>query len=241
MATTKIGEMDFGDVGGNSNRGPRDEFMRMEPGMNVVRVITKPYAYLSHRVKKEVTDSYAKSKISCSMDPHGSCPLCEMCGEPEKTGVEKAKQRWYIGVLNRKGNKYQIMDVNFGVVNGIKSLVGNTHWGPVDRYDICITFDKSAPPISMYTVQGVPNFNPLTAEEQIIRDKALANVDNLLARCNPPEPAKVLERFNKLRQGTSADVANALAAARSGKTPAVVAAAVASDDDDDFPAYDPNH
>jgi hypothetical protein len=231
MANNKqsFGEMDFSDVGGGNRQ--RDEFMRIENGLNKFRILTKLFQYTSHKVKKTLEDKFASQKVLCSAPVHGTCPLCEMT--PEQ-GVEKAKPRWYIGVLNRKVGKYQILDVNYGVLLGVRQLNNNPDWGDPTKYDIVIDFDRNRPPAQMYQVQGNPNMKPLTAEEQLIRDNALANIDSLKERCVPLDPEKVLERFNKIREATQGDVANALAAAKAGKSPA---AAVAADDDEDFPTY----
>lgn len=72
------------------NRGAeRAAFMRLENGSNVVRVITDPHVYLSHKYKDEAdtsTNSFGE-KIMCSAPLHKSCVLCDNKNQPKSVGL----------------------------------------------------------------------------------------------------------------------------------------------------------
>src|ERR1700722_2335640 len=90
------------DNGGNKSEGRvsnKDLFLRLEDGNNVIRIVTPPFQYLTHKGVKKVGDPGFGRKVSCSM-VHGSCVLCE-------AGL-RASPRFFLGVLHRKSNTYKV-------------------------------------------------------------------------------------------------------------------------------------
>ena len=117
MSNQKFGTTTWDEETGNK-RGQqgdkkRDVFMRLGDGSNPVRVITKPHLYLSHKYKEEGDAGYG-DKIMCSAPLHKSCPLCDR--------KDRAKKRWFVGVIDRKTNTYKILDISVTIYDQLKTL-----------------------------------------------------------------------------------------------------------------------
>ena len=84
MAEIKYGQLNDWNDGEVSLQS---DFMNLQEGSNVLKVLTNPYQFIVHWVKDQ---SNASRKIRCAVI---DCPLC-------KKGI-KPQYRWYIGVLDR--------------------------------------------------------------------------------------------------------------------------------------------
>ncbi len=225
MANQTFGEVSWdSDIGGGEKKqsNSKDLFLRLGEGSNEMRLVTQPFQYLVHKYKKE-GDSGFGQKVSCSMI-HGSCPLC--------AAGDKAKARWFLGVIDRKTKAYKVLDVSYAVFNQIRKLARNTQrWGDPTKYDIDIVVDKNGGATGYYSVQPISK-EPLSAADQVIRDNV--DVDDLKRRATPLTPEQVQKRLDKIN-GVEGSVIRSVAA----PTTAVVAAEASEDDQDDsFPAYD---
>jgi len=223
----KFGEVDYesdvfgGDKKPNNNK---DLFLRLADGPNDVRLVTSPFQYSVHKYKKEGDPGFGQ-KVGCSI-VHGSCPLCEL--------GDKAKSRWFYGVIDRKTGHYKVLDISFAVFSKIRDLARNAKWGDPTKYDITILVKKGAAPNDYYNVQPIPK-EPLSASDQQLKDNA--DLDDLKRRCTPPTAEKVQERMNKINGVDGASNGKKVAAKpTSTKAPAVT---MASDDslEEDFPEY----
>lgn len=214
-------EHTFGEQGWEvepSNGGGSKEFFRFEDGSNEIRLLTKPYKYIIHKVKKNPEDPKDfGTKVMCSKY-HGSCPLCDL--------GEKVQERWFLGVISRHSNSYRILDIGQLVYKQIKSLADNQkRWGDPTKYDIDIVFNKNGGATGMYLVQPIAK-DPLSAEDIKIRDSM--KIEDLIKRVTPPSPETVRERMNKIRDFSATATKPA-----AGKKP--TKPAVSTDGDDEFP------
>ena len=192
-----FGEVSYeADINGGDNKkqSSKDLFLRLAEGPNEVRLVTAPFQYLTHKYKKDENNpkDFGR-KVGCSI-MHGSCPLCEM--------GDKAKQRWFYGVIDRKTGLYKVLDVSYAVFSQIRKLARNQRWGDPTKYDINIEVDKAAPPPQYYTVQPLGK-EPLSATDQQIKDNA--DLDDLKRRCTPPEPGVVQKIIDKINGVVPAD------------------------------------
>lgn len=218
---------------GKKNTNNKDLFLRLDEGSNELRLITQPYQYLVHKVKKDPTNPKDfGQKVGCSAI-HGNCPLCDV--------GDKAKPRWLLGVISRKTGTYKILDISFAVFSQIRKLARNTQrWGDPTKYDVDIVVDKAGGPTNYYSVQPISK-EPLSATDQKIKDEA--DLDDLKRRVTPPTAEVVSKRVEKIR-GVGGDVAPAAVSTATG--PASVAKtaapAVSMTDDEElsetFPSYD---
>jgi hypothetical protein len=228
-----FGEISWGDdvFNDNSKKNSKDLFLRLEEGSNELRLITQPYQYSVHKVKKEPNNPKDfGQKVNCSAI-HGSCPLC--------AEGDKPKPRWFLGVISRKTGAYKILDVSFAVFSQIRKYARNTQrWGDPTKYDIDIVVDKNGGATGYYSVQAISK-EPLSAADQLIKDNA--DLDDLKRRVTPPTPEVVAQRVEKIRGGEVAtaktDAPTAVKSAAKAK-PAVVQTMADDEDLDEFPAYD---
>ena len=176
MAELTYGQLDSWD---DAKVSGASDFMKLELGSNEVRIFTNPYQFVVHW---ESDASGTTRKIKCALE---NCPLC-------KKG-SKAQYRWYLGVINRKTNQAEILEVSSQILNGIKSLVNNPKWGDVKMYDIDIKRGK-AKSNPLYSVMPDPNKGPLTESEQAMV-KEFSDMSNLTKLIQPSTPEEILEKM----------------------------------------------
>lgn len=193
MANVTFGEVDWnsdlGFNGGNTEKktANKDLWLRLEEGSNVVRLVTQPHQYITHKSVKKVGDKGFGQKVGCST-VHGSCPLCEK-------GL-KAGPRWLLGVIDRKTNTFKILDISYQVFSQIRKYARNVAvWGDPQKYDIDIVVDKNGGPTGYYAVQPIPH-KPLSAADQKIKDDA--DVEELKRKVTAPSPEIVQKRLDKI-------------------------------------------
>jgi hypothetical protein len=232
-----FGEISWNDDvfgGGDSKKNTKDLFLRLDEGSNEMRLVTQPFQYLVHKIKKDPNNPKDfGQKVSCSA-AHGSCPAC--------AEGDKAKQRWLIGVISRKTGTYKILDISFAVFSQIRKYARNTaRWGDPTKYDIDIVVDKNGSPMSYYSVQAISK-EPLSAADQVLKDSA--DLDDLKRRVTPLTPEQVQKRMDKIKgiEGatTAAAPASAPAAAAAKKANTKTATVNMTDDEElgeSFPDY----
>lgn len=232
MTTATFGEISYSDDvfggEGKKNTNSKDLFLRLEEGSNELRLVTAPFQYLVHKYKKDPTNPKDfGQKVSCSQ-LHGECPLCN--------AGDKAKPRWFYGVISRKTGTYKILDISFAVFSQIRKLARNTaRWGDPTKYDIDIVVDKNGGATGYYSVQPISK-EPLSAADQMIKDNA--DLEDLKRRCTPLTAEQVQKRIDKINGVASPVTATSLPAASPAKAKAP---AVSMTDDEElaetFPDY----
>jgi hypothetical protein len=221
----KHGEVSWGDssLGGESkSSGGKDQFLKLVPGSNLIRVLTQPYQYYQHKYKFEGEKGYGH-RISCSAK-HGSCPVCAKGDKPKK--------RWFLGVIDRKTNSYRMLDVSWSVLSDIQTYAQDADWGDPIEYDFDIVVNPHGGPQGYYKAVAKPK-RPLSAQDLMTKEKIdLARLERL---CTPPEPSKVEERFQSLMQefvhGGSGEDSQV-------SKPVSFSSTSASNDDEEFPNSD---
>ena len=165
----------------------KDVYTRLEPGNNILRLVTIPYQYYAHKYKEE-GDAGFGDKVACSMPLHKSCPLCAL--------KDKPKRRWYVGVINRTQKRFEILDISVSVYKHLQELSRDESWGDPTTYDINIKVDKDGGATGYYTVIARPK-TPLSEEDLAIKKSVVE--EDLVRKCTPPEPKWVLDRINFFR------------------------------------------
>lgn len=229
-----FGEVSWSDdvFGGESKKtNNKDLFLRLDEGSNEIRLVTQPYQYLVHKIKKDPNNPKDfGQKVSCSA-AHGSCPACD--------AGDKAKPRWLIGVISRKTNTYKILDISYAVFSDIRKYARNTaRWGDPTKYDVDIVVDKNGGATGYYSVQALPK-EPLSAADQVIKDAA--DIDDLKRRVTPLTQDQVQKRMNKIL-GLADDAVQETTAKKAAPKAAAKTPAVSMTDDEElgnaFPDYD---
>lgn len=234
MSNQVFGEVSYNDNFGGENKkstNNKDLFLRLKNGDNEVRIVTAPFQYVTHKYKKEGDPGFGQ-KIGCSAI-HGSCQLCDM---PDN----KAKQRWFYGVIDRATGTYKVLDVSFAVFSKIRDLARNPKWGDPTKYDVNILVKQGAAPNDYYNVQPIPK-EALSAADQQLKDNA--DLEDLKRRCTPLTVEQVQRRLDKINGvATPADASKGGATKTASKPAAKPVPTVDMSDDtelsDDFPAYD---
>lgn len=195
MSNVKNGAVGWGEpsLGGGKSK---NDFLRLNPGSNLIRLLTLPHQYHQHRYEPDGGKKYGY-RINCSRsETEDKCPLCEMAP------VNKAKRRWFVGVIDRKTGTYKTLDIGYSVFKDIQTLAKGP-WGNPEGYDVDISVDPNGGPSNYYFVSPMPPV-PLTAEDMRLREENPAK--NLAARVEAPSPQSVQERLDKIQaelDGTS--------------------------------------
>lgn len=224
---TTFGEISWeDDVPGDRKENSKDLFLRLSEGSNEVRLITRPYQYLVHKIKKDPNNpkDYG-TKVSCSAI-HGSCPLC--------SEGSAAKPRWLLGVIERKTGTYKILDVGYAVFQQIRKLAKNPKWGDPTKYDVDILVDTHGGATGYYTVQPLSK-EALTAKDQETRDNA--DLEDLKRRVAPPTADIVLKRVEKIRGTVPAVSAPATPVKQVSAKQEAKPVSAPDDTDEEFPDY----
>lgn len=229
---TTFGEISWNDevFGDKKNTNSKDLFLRLKQGDNEVRLITQPFQYLVHKIKKDPSNTKDfGQKVHCS-EIHGSCPACS---------TDKAKPRWLLGVISRETGTYKILDISFAVFSQIRKLAKNVQrWGDPTKYDLNIVVDKNGGATGYYSVQPISK-EPLSASDQQMRDNV--DLDELKRRVTPPTPEQVQSRLDKIFGDDMINVASLRKTTTNVKNPTKVTSTVSMTDDDadeTFPDYD---
>lgn len=214
---------DIDTGGGFKKENKKDEYLRLEQGSNVVRLVTKPHEYLVHRFKAHDKDpGYGERVLSSKF--YGEDVL-----EAAPYNL-KAKRRWLVGVIDRKTQSYKLLDISKSVFDGIRELVRDAEdWGDPSQYDIDIKVDKQGGATGYYKV--IPKSKkPLSAADLEIKQNV--DLENLKRKCTPPT-------VESMKARVAAIIAKSPNAAKSTETvtASVTETAVKSDssqEDDEF-------
>jgi len=164
------------------------DYMKLEQGSNVVRIVTQPYQFSVCWVKDPQDVS---RKVRSALVP--SCPLV-------KRG-EKLQKRWYVGVIERRSGTPKVLEVSSQIMAGLKDLANDSDWGNPKGYDVDI---KRGNPGSqpLYRVIAKPK-KPLTDAEVALVKAFIENTD-FAKMTKPPTPEEVAERLVAIEGGQAA-------------------------------------
>lgn len=191
MSNVKNGAVGWGEpsLGGGKSK---NNFLRLNPGSNLIRLLTLPHQYHQHRFEPEGGKKYGY-RINCSRsETEDKCPLCDM--------GNKAKRRWFVGVIDRKTGTYMTLDIGYSVFKSIQTLAKGP-WGSPEGYDLDIVVDPNGGATNYYYVSPMPP-TPLTADDIRLQEENPAK--NLAAKVEAPTPASVQDRLNKIHDELTA-------------------------------------
>jgi len=228
MPSFTFGEVAWGSESDNAGKktNTKDLFLRLVPGDNEVRVVTQAYQYNMHKYKAEGDKGFGRKVVCSATKDNPECPLC-LAGD-------KAKRKWYVGVIDRKTNSYKIMDISYTVWSQIGGLVNNKRWGDIRAYDINILVKPEAGATGYYTVQPLGK-EPLSAEDQSIIDKDV-DLEYLKKLTTPPTTKMVEEKIQKIHESIGAAAA-AQIPAKTAKPPVKGKPVPVADDSEEFEDY----
>lgn len=181
----KYGEIeDWNDVDVKTG----SNYMKLEQGNNVVRVVTQPYVFTVCWIKDP---QGVPRKVRSALV--AGCPLV-------KRG-EKLQKRWYVGVINRRTGKAEILEISSQIISSLKDLASDPDWGNPKGYDVDIR--RGAPGSQpLYRVIAKPA-KPLTDDEKVLAERFVKETD-FLKMTKPPTPEEVAERLVAIEGGQAA-------------------------------------
>jgi len=174
----------FGEVDWNSDAsdpgGNRAQFMKLEQGRTVVRVMGNPVQFYINWV--ELAEGKKKKFNSPVAAP-------ELLQKLEDAGF-KRKARWIVKVLDRSDNQFKLLEISPQIYAGIRQLVNDPDWGKVTSYDLIITRNKPGTQ-PLYTVSP----RPKSAIDDSLKDAYMEfndglNLDRLI---QPSDPQYVMD------------------------------------------------
>jgi hypothetical protein len=125
-----MSSMVFGEVDWNAaDSGGKSDFMRLEEGESLVRVMGNPVQFYVHWL---TAPDGSKRKVNSPLETP------ELVRRLEDVGF-KRQARWFLKVLNCAANEFQLLEIGPQIYNGVKALNNNSRWGKVSGYDISIT------------------------------------------------------------------------------------------------------
>jgi hypothetical protein len=218
----KTGEVSWNETifDPSAKKNSKDTFLRLGPGSNIVRLLTLPHQYYQHKYSVPGGKRFGY-RINCAGTNNGACPLCEK--------NDKAKRRWFLGVIDRKTNTYKILDIGYSVFKDIQNHAKDDDWGDPSKYDIDIVVDPNGGSTGYYTVVAKPP-KPLSAGDLVIQEDNSS--EELAQKVIPPTPEKVQERLDRIMEEITSQGGN-LASADSSNTD--------SSDDEDGRNYFKNY
>ena len=186
----QFGQQEWDSVEIKSNNGPmkssKDLYLRLEPGENRIRIVTKPFQYLMHKYVPNSPNYKGFGERVYSSLPNGSDPLKDLTGKGPT-------RKWLIGVIDRKTQSYKLLDMGPGIFKGVQELTRDSDWGNPSMYDISIKVDPKGGATGYYTV--IPkNKKPLSPADLEIQQEA--DLEDLARRTTPPTPEKMQERID---------------------------------------------
>lgn len=125
-----MSEMVFGEVDWNAaDSGGKSDFARLEEGENLVRIMGNPVQFYVHWL---TAPDGSKRKVNSPLDTP------ELVRRLEDVGFRR-QARWFLKVLNRNTDEFQLLEIGPQIYNGVKALHNNSRWGKVSGYDLSIT------------------------------------------------------------------------------------------------------
>jgi hypothetical protein len=152
------------------------EFLQLQEGSNVIRIITKPYLYLCHPDFVPLNGSPNGQRLKCpSATTYTMCDLCKS---------SSAKRRWVLGIIAKANNNCCLLDCGTTLYSQIRELALSHYWGDPEAYDLEIrnSIDYYAGKIGTFVVP-IPKTD-LFRDEQLI--KANFDLDILKQMTTPP-------------------------------------------------------
>lgn len=182
------GEMDWGSVrsGGNGEGTP---FLKLEPGINQIRIVGKPFQVDIHWEK---TLEGATKKVIC---PGTGCPICKAGHVP--------MSRFQVLAINRKTNKVEILEGGPKIFGSFKDFAMDADYGDPTKYDFKIKKEGSGRE-TKYNVIAAPQKRDLNEEEEAL----VANSKSLTDINTPKSIDEILAMGLEILVGSVTDLAD---------------------------------
>lgn len=189
MSTQNYGLSDWDQKQGRAASQISDEervpFLRLKDGNNILRIITLPYRYNMVRFKASPDEKGYGHRINCSW-PLEDCPAVKAVGG-------KAKERYFVGVIDRSDNQVKIFDMSVLVYQQLQGIKDDIEYGSPDKFDINVRMNSKSPPAGFYTV--LPRGKaPLSEADVALRNEKIESLEAQLTRLSTPPKAETVKK-----------------------------------------------
>jgi hypothetical protein len=192
----KIGEQAWQSKSGGGDGAQKDNFLRLRPGSNVVRILTLPHEYYQHKLVVEGGKHWGY-RIGCGSGDNGAeCAVC-------KRG-DKPKRRWFLGVIDRREGTYKVLDIGWSVYSSILTYTADNDWGDPSEFDIDIVVNPHGGPQDYYKTAPKPK-KPLSVDDLALR--AENPTENLNKRYQPWSADRIQAELDKVDNDVESDLA----------------------------------
>ena len=224
MANIKNGAVSWTEEVNGGKKPSGNEFLRLSPGPNKIRVLTPAYQYAQHRYLPLNGRKFGY-RVNCSKsDTCDECPLCDI---PDN----KPKKRWLLGVIERSTGMYKILDIGWSVFSAIQALA-QSDWGDPGQYDLEVVVNPSGGALGFYKV--LPCKEKALSAADILMKEENAATGELDRRSAAPTFEKVQARLKKIAE----EIAASNPKVQAEETPAQEASGDEGEGDSYFPNYD---
>jgi len=189
MTNVVLGEVDWNAADSNS----KSDFMRLEEGDSIVRVMGNPIQFYVHWV---VTPGGNRRKVNSPIDSP------QLLRRLEDSGF-KRQARWLIRVLDRDDDEFRILEVGPQIYNAIKALYNNKRWGKVTAYDITVNRGPKGRQPLYSTTPNPKEPLPGDLKAKFVEFNDRVNVDKLIS---PAQASDICELMSwTLEEATPSD------------------------------------
>jgi len=217
----------------------------LKDGSNNMRFFTDPFKFMTHKVRFSNDPRGKKGGWNVRCGGKG-CALCaKAAGKSDlpdwlsdNLEVDKAKPRWYAGVIDREvePNDAKTLELSVLIRGQIKDYAQSKKWGNPRLYDVDVKKNsKSKEPAGYYSVVPDPTDKGIVtpADEELMNN---FNVEALEARCSPIGEDRIKEAVNRYHEWLSKSVDSSESAEpkkTNGKAKAKPVVEEKDEDDDD--------
>ena len=171
----------------------KTDYMKLKPGQNILRFISKPHEFNFHDVKVEGDPGFGK-KVYCSMTD--DCPVCILA---KKELAPARKCGWYVGVIDRSMQLARTLEIGKLIYKKVGKLNKDEGWGNSQTYDVNVT--KNPKPDSPNDYYDVLPRAPKPLSPEDLAWKEAFDFKELERKCLPPSVENVQKRLDKLLEG----------------------------------------
>ena len=174
----------------------RFKFVRLTNGNNVMRFVTPPFRYFFARVRSPQDKNKFGNRVNISYPKYDDCPAIA-------AGL-KAKERYYVGVLDLSDREIKILDMSVLVYEQMQEIRADfqeskgREVNPVE-FNVNIRYNKDATSPAGYYKVLPREVEPLSEDNQAIVDEAMEDlVKNLELKSTCWRPETVTKRMADL-------------------------------------------
>lgn len=189
-AVLQYGAVEWGKSQNSNFKQEKDwarfDFFKASPGENTVRIVTAPYSYQAVTLPKKNGKGFpARVKVGDNKET-----------DPVLMQGHKPKQRFFVGIINRKVSKIQLLEMSGMHQDQIYAL--SKKWGSPTGWDLDINCDPDGGASNYYSYVPCPPA-PLSEEDVAMLEEYKEDLEKVLQALSAiPTPEAVQKKIDVL-------------------------------------------